>query len=300
MSRDRLPPRDLALVLVICVAWAGNFLTSAFALREIPPFLFTAVRLAILIVALGAFVRPPPRGQWPRLVAVALCNGVLHFGLSFWSLHLAGNLSSPAIVMQSYVPMAAVLAWWWLGERFGWRTGLAIATSFAGVLVLGFDPLVLQRPAALVLMLVSAFFLATGTVLMRPLKGLGMVSQQGWTAIIALLPLLALSAVFEPHGFDALRHASWIGWGGAAYSALFASLLGHGLYYVLVQRHPVAQVTPWLLLAPVGAVVLGLLFYGDRPGPQLWIGGAMVLGGVLLIALRARSKARPLPPAEEL
>ena len=300
MSRDRLPPRDLALVLVICVAWAGNFLTSAFALREIPPFLFTAVRLAILTVALGAFVRPPPRGQWPRLVAVALCNGVLHFGLSFWSLHLAGNLSSPAIVMQSYVPMAAVLAWWWLGERFGWRTGLAIATSFAGVLVLGFDPLVLQRPAALVLMLVSAFFLATGTVLMRPLKGLGMVSQQGWTAIIALLPLLVLSVLFEPHGFDALRHASWIGWGGAAYSALFASLLGHGLYYVLVQRHPVAQVTPWLLLAPVGAVVLGLLFYGDRPGPQLWIGGAMVLGGVLLIALRARSKARLLPPAEEL
>jgi O-acetylserine/cysteine efflux transporter len=202
--------------------------------------------------------------------------------------------------MQSYVPMAAVLAWWWLGERFAWRTGLAIATSFAGVLVLGFDPLVLQRPAALVLMLVSAFFLAAGTVLMRPLKGLGMVSQQGWTAIIGLVPLLALSLFLEPHGFDALRHASWIGWGGAAYSALFASLLGHGLYYVLVQRHPVARVTPWLLLAPVGAIVLGLLFYGDRPGPQLWLGGAMVLGGVLLIALRARAKARPLPLAEEL
>ena len=300
MSRSALPPRDLALVLVVCAAWAGNFLTSAYALHEIPPFLFTAVRLAILIVALGAFVRPPPRGQWPRLIAVALCNGVLHFGLSFWALHLAGNLSSPAIVMQSYVPMSALLAWWWLGERFGWRTGLAIATSFAGVLVLGFDPLVLQHPASLVLMLVSALFLAIGTVLMRPLKGLGMVSQQGWTAIIALVPLLALSVAFEPHGFDALRHATWIGWGGAAYSAVCASLLGHGLYYVLVQRHPVAQVTPWLLIAPVGAVLLGLLFYGDRPGLQLWIGGAMVLGGVLLIALRARTTARPLPLAEEL
>jgi O-acetylserine/cysteine efflux transporter len=300
MSRDSLPPRDLALVLLICVVWSGNFLTSAFALREIPPFLFTAMRLAMLTLALGAFVRPPPRGQWPRLIAVALCNGVLHFGLSFWALHLAGNLSSPAIVMQSYVPMAALLAWWWLGERFGWRTGLAIATSFAGVLVLGFDPLVLQQPSALVLMLVSAFFLATGTVLMRPLKGLGMVSQQGWTAIIGLVPLLVISLWLEPNGLTALHEASWIGWCGAAYSALFASLLGHGLYYVLVQRHPVAQVTPWLLLAPVGAIVLGLLFYGDRPGPQLWIGGAMVLGGVLLIALRARAKARPLAPAEEL
>jgi len=117
--------RDLMLVLIICATWSGNFLTSAFALREIPPFLFTAVRLAILALLLGAFVKPPARGQWPRLVAVALCNGVLHFGLSFWSLRLAGNLSSPAIVMQSYVPMAALLAWWWLGERFGWRTGLA-------------------------------------------------------------------------------------------------------------------------------------------------------------------------------
>lgn len=291
--------RDLALVLVICVVWAGNFLSSAFALREIPPFLFTAVRLGILALVLGAFIKLPPRGQWLRLVAVALCNGVLHFGLSFWALHHAGNLSSPAIVMQSYVPMAALLAWWWLGERFGWRTGLAIAISFAGVLVLGFDPLVFDRPASLLLMLVSAFFLAAGTVLMRPLKGLGMVSQQGWTAIIAVLPLLALSAVFEGNGLAALRAASWIGWGGAVYSALFASLLGHGLYYVLVQRHPVAQVTPWLLLTPVLAVLLGIVFWGDHPGPQLWIGGAMVLGGVLLIALRAMAKARPLPMAEE-
>ena len=65
------------------------------------------------------------------------------------------------------------------------------------------------------------------------------------------LPLLALSSMLEPGGFDALRAASWIGWGGAIYSALLASLLGHGLYYVLVQRHPVATVTPWLLIAPV-------------------------------------------------
>ena len=301
MSTARgLGGRDLVLVLLICIAWALNFLTSAYALREIPPFLFTAVRLAILALLLGAFVKPPAPGQWPRLVAVALCNGVLHFGLSFWALKLAGDLSSPAIVMQSYIPMSVLLAWWLLGERFAWRTGTAIALSFAGVLVLGFDPMVFARPASLLLMLVSALFLAIGTVLMRPLKGLGMVSQQGWTAIIGLLPLLALSAAFEPGGFTALREASWIGWGGAVYAALFSSLLGHGLYYALVQRHPIAQVTPWLLLTPVLAVVLGLLFYGDHPGPQLWIGGAMVLGGVLLIALRALARSRPMPPAEAI
>ncbi|HEY5614058.1 MAG TPA: DMT family transporter, partial [Lysobacter sp.] len=235
-------------------------------------------------------------GQWPRLIAVGLCVGVLHFALSFTALKLAGDLSSPAIVMQSYVPMTALLAWAMLGERFGWRTGLAIAVSFAGVLVLGFDPLVLDRPMALVLMLVSAVFLAIGTVLMKGLRGLDVFSQQGWTAVVSVLPLLALSLVFEPGAIARLPSVSWVGWGGALYAAFVSSLLGHGLYYTLVQRHPMAQVMPWLLLTPVFAVGLGIAFWGDRPGPRLLLGGAMVLGGVLIIALRTLAKARGARP----
>ncbi|MDQ3617924.1 MAG: DMT family transporter [Pseudomonadota bacterium] len=293
-----MPPRDLVLVLLICIAWALNFLTSALALREIPPFLFTALRFAMLGLPLLFVLKRPSPGQWPRLIAVCLCVGVAHFGLSFLALKLAGNLSSPAIVMQSYVPMTALLAWWLLGERFGWRTGLAIAVSFGGVLVLGFDPLVFDRPDALAMMLVSALFLAIGTVLMKGLRGLDVFSQQGWTALIAVLPLVGLSVVFEPDAFAQLRQATWIGWAGAAYAAFASSLLGHGLYYVLIQRHPVAQVMPWLLLTPVFAVALGIVFWGDRPGPAMWVGGAMVLGGVLMVALRALTKARTIVPAE--
>lgn len=287
-----LKGRDLLLVLVIVSAWAGNFLTSAWALQEIPPFMFSALRMVILTALLLPFLKLPPASQWWRLAAVALLNGALHFGTNFWALREAGNLSSPAIVLQSYVPMATLLAWLLLGERFGWRTAVAVAVSFAGVLVLGFDPMVLQKPAALAMMLVSALLLALGTVLMRGLKGINMVTQQGWTAIIALPPLLGLSALIEPGAWTALMQASWIGYGGALYSAIAASLLGHGLFYVLVQRHPVASVTPWLLLTPVFAVALGIAFYGDKPGPRLWLGGAMVLGGVLMIALRRLAKSR--------
>ncbi len=295
-----MPPRDLALVLLICVVWAFNFLVSALALQEIPPFLFTAVRFVMLALPLVFFLKRPAKGQWPRLLAVCLCVGVLHFGLSFAALKLAGNLSSPAIVMQSYVPMTALLAWGVLGERFGWRTGLAIGVSFSGVLVLGLDPLVFAQPLALVMMLVSASMLALGTVLMKRLRGLDVFSQQGWTALVSILPLLGLSLLFEPDGLQQLRSASWVGWAGAAYAAFLSSLLGHGLYYVLIQRHPVAHVMPWLLLTPVLAVALGIVFWGDRPGPAMWVGGAMVLGGVLMVALRAIAKARMVPRAAEI
>ena len=287
-----MPARDLILLMLVVLSWAINFLTSALALREIPPFLFTGLRFALLALPLMFFIKRPAPGQWPRLIAVCLCIGVLHFGLSFSALKAAGDLSSPAIVLQSYVPMTALLAWGMLGERFAWRTGVAIAISFSGVLVLGFDPLVLDKPLAVVLMLISAAFLALGTVLMKGLRGLDVFSQQGWTALIAVPPLLTISLLLEPGGLAALPQTSWVAWSGVAYAAFVSSLLGHGLYYVLVQRHPVAQVTPWLLLVPVFAIALGVAYWGDRPGPSLWIGGAMVLGGVLMIALRNLAKAR--------
>ena len=292
--------RDLVLVTVVCLAWAGNFLTSKLALLEFPPLLFTALRLCLLAVMLAPFIKAPARGQWPRLAAVAICNGVLHFGLSFWSLSLSATLASPAIVMQSYVPMAALLAWWWLGERVHWKTGTAIGLSFVGVMVLGFDPTVLDSPAALLLMLVSAFFLAIGTVLMRGLRGMDLFSQQGWTAVIGVAPLLLASWLIEPHPVEEIAAASWVAWLGVVYAALVASLLGHGIYYLLMQRHPVAQVTPYLLAAPLLATILGIVFLHDQVGPRLWIGGAMVLGGVLAIALRNLAMARPAPVAEEL
>lgn len=299
-SRHRLGGRDLFLVLLICLAWAGNFITSKLSLQEFPPLLFTGLRLCLLAVLLIPFLKRPPTGLWPRLIAVALCNGVLHFGLSFWALSLSKTIASPAILMQSYVPMATLLAWWFIGERFHWRTGAAIALSFLGVLVLGFDPTVLESPAALVLMLISALFLAIGTVLMRDLKGLDPFSQQGWSAVIGVLPLMAGSFLLEPDMRVAVADASWVAWAGVIYAAVVASMIGHGLYYTLLQRHPVAQVTPYLLAAPLLATVLGIVFLHDQVGPRLWLGGAMVLGGVLIIGLRNLAKARAAPVASDI
>jgi O-acetylserine/cysteine efflux transporter len=288
-----MPLRHFLLLLLICLAWGGNFLTSALALRELPPFLFTALRLTLVALCLLPFLHRPGAGQWPRLVAVSLCNGALHFGLSFWALQLAGNLASPAILMQSYIPMATLLAVAFLGERIGWKTSAGIVLSFGGVLVLGFDPLVLQAPLSMWLMLGAAAFIAVGTVLMRGLTGFTALSQQGWSALIGIAPLLLLSAWLERSQWNAVTQAGAVAWGGVIYSALFASVLGHGLYYWLIQRHPVSRVMPFLLLAPLFAIALGIIFHGDRPGPRLLLGGAMVLGGVLVIGLRASLRRTP-------
>ncbi len=290
-----MPAAHFLLILAICLAWGGNFLASAIALRHFPAFEFTALRLAVVLVCLVPFLKPVERGQRGRLLAVALLTGSLHFGLNVVSLRAAGDLSSVAIALQSYIPMSALLAVALLGERIGWRTSLGIALAFAGVLVLGLDPLVLDAPGALLLTLIAAFTLALGTVLMRGLRNVNTFQLQAWTAALGIPFLIVVSAVLERDQIDAIASAPWSAWAGVLYSGLIASLVGHGLLYWLVQRHPVSQVTPYLLIAPVFAVTLGVLVWGDRPGPKLVIGGAMVLGGVLIVALRAITRGRPVP-----
>jgi len=293
-----MPPRHFLLILAICFAWGGNFLASAYALQHIPPFLFTALRLAVVLVFLLPFLKPVPRGQRLRQATIALCSGALHFGLNFWALRQAGDISSVAIALQSYIPMSAVLAVVFLGERIGWRTWGGIALAFGGVLVLGFDPLVLDAPQALLLTLTAALMLAAGTTMMRGVRGVDVFTLQAWTALLGIPVLIAISAAIEPPAWPLIESAAWKDWAGVAYSGLIASLVGHGLLYWLVQRHPVSQVTPYLLLAPVFAITLGVLVWGDRPGPKLVIGGAMVLGGVLLVALRAVTRGRVVVPSD--
>jgi O-acetylserine/cysteine efflux transporter len=291
-----MPGTHLLLVLLICLAWAGNFLASANALLSLPPLLYTALRLAIVLLVLAPFLKAPAPGHWPRLLAVAVLNGSLHFAMNFWALRAAGDLSSVAIAMQSYVPMSVLLSMWLLGERVGWRSLLAVGVAFAGVLVMGLDPQVADQPLALALCLLSAAALALGSTLMRGLEGVGVFSLQAWSALIGLPLMLALSLPLEGDPVTLLRAAPPLAWAGAAYSALVASIFGHGMYYWLVRRHGVSMITPYLLLAPVLAIVLGVLVWGDRPGPRLLLGGALVLSGVLAIALRAALRRRAVPP----
>jgi len=80
-------------------------------------------------------------------------------------------------------------------------------------------------------------------------------------------------------------------WSSIFYSVLIASIVGHGLFFHLVQRHPVSAVMPYLQLTPIFAVLFGVVLWGDRPGWRLFIGGTAILAGISIITLRARKKS---------
>lgn len=297
-----MPLSHLSFLLFICLLWAGNFIAAAWAVRMLEPIGFTVVRFALVLVLLLPFLRIPPRSQWGTLLACCWTMGAIHFGMVFLALGRSEDVSSIALLMQVYVPLSTLMAVLLLGERIGWRTTSGILIAFAGVLVMGLDPLVLSQLDVVGLVLAAALSLATGTILMRRLEGIGVFSFQAWNALLSLPPLGLLAVFLETPSeivtISLERPQVWIAVG---YSAIAASIIGHGGFYWLIQRHEVNRITPFLLLVPVLAVMLGIAVWGDRPGPRLLTGGAFVLAGVLWITLRARWRKRarpePAPPA---
>jgi O-acetylserine/cysteine efflux transporter len=286
------------LLGLICLTWAGNFIVSAWVVHQIEPLSFTITRFAVVLLLLAPLLKLPDRDQWGRLLLTCWSMGGVHFALLFIALSRSSDVSSIALLMQVYIPMSTLLAVLFLGERIGWRTTSGILVAFGGVLVMGLDPLVLAQLDVLVLVLLAALSLAIGTMLMRRLKGISVLNFQAWNALLSLPLLTGLALAFGQGPlpeFEAMTQPSV--WGAVVYSAIGASIVGHGGFYWLIQRHEVNTVTPYLLLVPVLAVVLGIVFWGDRPGLRLMIGGGMVLGGVLWITLRMRFRRRT-PPAQ--
>ena len=285
-----MPARDVGLILLICLAWAGNIIAGARGMQPFTPFLFMSFRFAILLLLLAPFLRLPPSGQWTRLISVCLLMGALHFTTLFVALRRSEDVSSIAIVLQTYIPMAVIMAVLFFGERTGWRTLVATLVTFAGVLIIGFDPMVLSQLDVLFITLASALFQALGSIFQRGMKGIGVLNYQAWTAVIALPVMITASAITDQHQLDIILSAGLADWSSIIYSVLIASIVGHGLFFHLVQRHPVSAVMPYLQLTPIFAVLFGIVLWGDRPGWRLYLGGMAVILGILIITLRARQK----------
>ena len=68
------------------------------------------------------------------------------------------------------------------------------------------------------------------------------------------------------------------------------TVLGYGIWYRVLSRNPVSKVMPVMLLLPVFTIFSSMLLLGERPTPIIFLGGAVVIGGVSLIVLATDTK----------
>lgn len=280
---------DLLLALLVNVAWGMNYIAGKAGAGQFQPLFFTSLRFFFLLLVMLPWLKPAP-GYMRPLLRVAFLLGIGHFSMMFLGLNAGGNIASVAIATQLYVPFSAILAAIFLREKITAISVLAILVAFCGIVVIGFDPVVFEHLDAIFWVIGAALMLAIATVMMRQFPHLGVFKLQAWIALVATPSLFLLSLIFESDHWQVFTSASLSDFWTPIYSAIGASVIGHGLNYRLLGRYPVSIVTPLMLLTPVLASWFGVLFFHDQIGWRLFVGGALTLGGVVLVSVQGKTK----------
>jgi len=285
--------RDFALLALVCLIWASNNIVSKFVVSTlgVPPLFYASARFLVVAVAVSPWLWPPPRPLW-RLIVIALLMGGGNFAFVFMGLKTA-TPSASAVVGQLGVPITTLLSVAMLGERIRWRRGLGIALTFAGAMLVMWNPHGFAVSIGLIYVLIAAALGSLGAVMMKQMPGVRPLQFQAWVGFASLWPLMALSGLFEPGQLAAGLHAGWPFVAAALFSGLVVSVAGHTLYYALIQRYEANLISPLTLMTPLATIALGVMITHDPFDLRMATGSAVALLGVLVIALR-RNQVAPL------
>ncbi|HSV02719.1 MAG TPA: DMT family transporter [Phenylobacterium sp.] len=285
--------RDFALLALVCLIWASNNIVSKFVVSSLdaPPLFYASARFLVVAIAVSPWLWPPPRPLW-RLIVIALLMGGGNFAFVFMGLKTA-TPSASAVVGQLGVPITTLLSVAMLGERIRWRRGLGIALTFAGAMLVMWNPHGFAVSLGLIYVLIAAALGSLGAVMMKQMPGVRPLQFQAWVGFASFWPLAALSAVFEPGQLAAGLHAGWPFVAAALFSGLVVSVTGHTIYYALIQRYEANLISPLTLMTPLATIALGVMITRDPFDLRMALGSGVALAGVLVIALR-RNQVAPL------
>lgn len=287
--------RDSLLAVLVAVLWGCNFVAIHVGLRDVPPFLFLAVRFVLVAFPLVLLV-PRPRASWRAVVAVGAFMSLGQFGLLYLAMSIGMPAGLASLVLQAQVVLTILIAALALGERATRRqvVGAGIGTAGLATVAAGFGAGASLLP--LVVTVGAALSWAVGNVVARAAQVESGLSLVVWSALVVPLPCLAVSLVVD--GPDAIGTAlAGFGWSAllsTLYTVVGASLVGYTIFNRLVARYPASSVVPFILLVPPVGMLSAWLALDEVPNPVETVGAVVMLVGVAVAVTTSRRPA-PVP-----
>jgi drug/metabolite transporter (DMT)-like permease len=273
----------LYLVLA-AVVWGSSFPVIRFALRDVSPFLFLALRFGVAFLILLPRLRSTARLRtlFQRdLVVIGLLNAV-----AFMCQYRAQELttaSKTALFVNSNPVFVALLSAALLKERFTKRQLVALVLALAGVVVtstrLDFSDLASVNEGDLFAVasgLVWAFFLIYSRGLAKKYGAFGMSHVLYFWAMVSVAPLLGVEHV----------RWSWSTAPAVLYLAAVSTVLAYFLFLRGIQSVSALSTSIVILVEVVVAFLISHFLFGESFSGVETAGVALVLAGVVTVASR--------------
>jgi len=259
--------RGVGLALAAGVLWSlGGPLIKWV---EWNPLAIAGARSAIAAVILLVVLRRP-RITW----SVTQVGGAMAYAATVILFVAATKLTTAAnaILLQYTSPVyAALLGWWFLGERVTWGDWITIAVVIGGMLLFFLDRLTVGGVWGNVLALASGITFAGMTTLLRKQKdGSPLESVLMGNILTALIGL--------PFMFQRAPGGST--WVGLILLGVFQLGLSYVLYSEAIKRITALEAILVSVVEPILNPIWVLLVMHEAPGRWAILGGVVVLGAV--------------------
>ncbi|MFE2579674.1 DMT family transporter [Streptomyces sp. NPDC059378] len=279
----------LALAGVV-VLWASAFPAIRVGVDGLGVAGLSMLRLAVAAVALTAVapllgVRHPRRRDLP-LIALAGATGMTGYQvlLNWGEVHVAAGTASMLIAIAPVFSLLLGRAF--LSEALTRRVIIGSGIALGGCVVValgggstGFSPHAFAVLAAAAVQ--GAYHCVSKPLLLR-YSGVEVATYAMGAGTVFALPLL-------PATVGAVAGASPAALVSVVYLGLLPSAVGFVIWGYAVARLPLAVSTGALYLVPPVALAVAFVRLSEVPRPLEVAGGAVVIGGVVLLNRRSRS-----------
>lgn len=305
MSASSLPtplPRHLAILLMITVGtmFAANHVSARLAFDNGTGLLLAVLTrsgLACLILFTLVLVQRKslwlPAGTWRWQLAVGVLITIQ--SLSLYSAVARLPVVIALLLVNTFPIQLALLSWALGGPRPTLRSCIIMGTILIGLVVVldiptwlsSADAMGPEWVAGIGFGLVAAFVFACALWITEH-----RLSQVGST----LRSLLTMQTVFfamiiggilgaVPGGMSLPENSQ--GWLGLVFLALLYAG-GFSTLFIFVPRLDMARNAPVMNIEPVASLVIGYYVLGQMLSPSQLVGGAVVVGGIVVLSLSKR------------
>lgn len=287
--------RVVAYSLFTIFLWASAYPLTKIAQTHFTPIPISFIRSFIagfFMLAIGRMhgMQLPQKKHIPLFLASGALGYVIYTVAMNIGLMTLPSATCSLLVATSPI-MTAIIASKVYDEKIDLVSWIAIFIAFAGVaiLLLWDSGGQFTIDAAMLWMLLSAASWAGYNIMTRKLVALGYTSAQ--ITCFSMIAAAFWLCFWSADGFRETYTAEWIHILALLYLAIISNALGCILWgKAMAYAEKTSEVANFMFLSPLLSALMSFILLREVPGMGTFIGGAVIIGGLLLFNLKGQKK----------